>query len=204
MKTTMAALILVLIAACNPIQAPQNAFESPLARGARYAYYIPLISGLAEPTPTQTPTSCFKSPAAAEFYRLLTTDARQQRPTLICDSRLVAAAELRAKAQPSTGLSHCDSQNICANTYARAQGCRLPLDGYGLGNQIESLTAGTANAQAAFDSLARSPSHSKHLFGEIELFRQQDRVGIAMMEVPGHRYRWVWVVLIARCVSLAN
>lgn len=196
MRMIMAALILVILAACNPVQ-PQNAIESPLY-SARYRYYAPLVSG---PTvATQTP--CFNSAATAEFYRLLTTDARQQRPVMACDSRLAAAAELRAKAQPVEGLSHCDALGLCANSYVRAAGCRLPLMGYGLVNQVESLTAGTPNAQAAFDSLARSPSHSKHLFGEIDLFRAQDRVGIAMVEVPGHRYRFVWVILIARCESL--
>ncbi len=203
-KLASVVVILLVITGCitrqpQPVSRGVSGFESPLYT---YYYWVPLLIAQKAPTPTPPPT-CFKSTAAEQFYLLMRYDARQQRKAIVCDPRLVAAAELRAQAQPLDGLAHCDALGICANVYARAQGCRLPL-GYGLGDQIESLTAGTPNAQAAFDSLARSPSHRVHLFGEDDTFRQQDRVGIAMVEVPGHRYRFVWAVLIAECVSAAN
>jgi len=205
MKTKLPVVIfLLVITGCITRPAQQtgrgaSGFESPLYT---YHYWMPFVVAEKAPTPTPKPT-CFKSAVAEQFYLLMRYDARQQRKAITCDPRLVAAAELRAKAQPLDGLAHCDQWNVCANTYARAQGCRLPLN-YGLGNEIEELAAGTANAQAAFDSLARSPSHKVHLFGENDTFKQQDRVGIAMVEVPGHRYRFVWAVLISECVSMAN
>jgi hypothetical protein len=205
MKTKLSVtIVLLIVTGCiarpaQPTERGVSGFESPLYT---YHYWMPFVVAEKAPTPTPTPT-CFKSAAAEQFYLLMRYDARQQRKAITCDPRLVAAAELRAKAQPSDGLAHCDQWNVCANSYVRAQGCRLPSD-YGLGNQVESLSAGTPNAQAAFDSLARSPAHKVHLFGENDTFRRQDRVGIAMVEVPGHRYRFVWAVLISECVSMAN
>jgi hypothetical protein len=154
--------------------------------------------------PTATPVPCFTSAAATAFYRLLTTDTRQQHPSLVCDARLVQAAQRRAASQYGAGLSHCDALGVCANDYARAAGCQLPSFYAANGNNIESLTAGTANPLAAFESLARSPSHSRHLFGQNLFFREQDKIGIALVEVPSHRYRYIWAILIARCDTLSS
>lgn len=202
MKIKLSVVVfLLVITGCitrpvQPVGRGVSGFESPLNT---YHYWLPLLSAQKAPTPTPKPT-CFKSAAAEQFYLLMLYDARQQRKAIICDPRLVAAAELRAKAQPLDGLSHCDALGICANVYARAQGCRLPI-WYGMNtNEIEELLAGTPNAQPAFDSLARSPSHKLHLFGENDMFRPQDRVGVAMVEVPGHKYRYVWAILIAQCI----
>lgn len=132
-----------------------------------------------------------------EFYRLLLTDSRQQRPVLLWDSLLAIAAQRRAAAQFGDGLSHCDQSGVCANAYARAAGFVLPSHYSANGNNIESLTAGTPNVMAAFISLARSPSHARHIFGELDFFRAQNRVGISMVEIPTLRYRYYWSVLIA-------
>jgi hypothetical protein len=215
MKTIWAALILVIVAACAPssqttVPTPQAALMSPL--GGKYVYYVAPI--LREPTPrptptrtlkpTATPTPCFKSSSAAEFYRLMATDARQQRVSMACDARLVAAAEARAKAQFGDGLSHADELGTLPNAYVRYYGCRLPSFYPLVGNSVESLTAGTPNAQAAFDSLARSPSHSVHIFGKDALFRSQLLVGIAMVEKPELKWRYYWAVITAECLTLAN
>lgn len=199
--------IALLLVACqppphqprSPVAPPSNQPQSPLAQPSHV--WLPLlIWESTPPPPTRTPgPSCFPGAAEQEFYRLLVGDGRQQRPRLQCDPRLVAAAKLRAAAQPPAGLSHCDSFGICANVYARAAGCRLPGT-YGMnGNNIESLTGGTASPAAAFESLARSPSHATHLFGQIPFFREQDHIGIALVEIPGWRWRWAWAIIIAPC-----
>lgn len=211
----LAAMIFVIVAACTPssqstIPTPQAAFLSPLS--GKYTYFMPVVvAGLppqATPTrtirPTVTPVPCFRSAQAAEFYRLMATDARQQRVSMTCDARLVAAAEKRALAQPLDGLSHCDASGVCVNAYATAAGCRLPAAYPPNGKQIESLTAGMRLPIDAFESLARSPGHSNHIFGKLPFFQEQDRVGIAMVEVPGHKYRYVWAILISRCEDRTN
>lgn len=196
--------VALLIAACtSPPNQPLSPLTAPRVSGA---VYLPIVGGrpgVPTPAPTATATvapvpACWNSWGAYAFYWLLRNDYRQQRARLECDPRLVLAARRRALAQPLDGLAHCDSAGVCANAYARAAGCKLPA-GYTAKNEIESLAAGTIDPLEAFRSLARSPDHARHLFGENDTFREQDRIGIAMVEVPGHRYRWVWVVLIARC-----
>lgn len=185
----------LLLAACTPPSASNSPLPTP------YRRYLPYVVAAPPPTPTAQPRppTCWPTIAALTFFELLARDGRQQRPRLQCDPRLVAAAQRRAAAQPPTGLSHCDAAGVCANQYARAAGCRLPANYGHNGNNIESLTAGTVNPIEAFASLARSPSHAVHLFGQNDFFRAQDRIGIAVAEIPGYRWRWAWSVLIARC-----
>lgn len=195
--------VALFLTACQPLHAPPHQPQSPLA--APYRVWLPFLVAQPAPTATATPTppppSCWPSAAEAEFYRLLVADSRQQHPRLQCDVRLVAAAKLRAAAQPPTGLSHCDSLGICANVYARAAGCQLPSYYAINGNNIESLTGGMKDPAVAVASLARSPSHAAHLFGENDFFRAQDRIGIAMVEIPGWRWQYSWAILIAPCAA---
>lgn len=191
----------LVIAACIAPPPPPNQPLSPVA--VRSRVWLPFL--VAE-RPTATPTTpiCWPSAAEQAFYQRLINDSRQQRSRLLCDPRLVAAAKLRAAAQPPTGLAHCDSLGICANVYARAAGCRLPSYYAMNGNNIESLGGGADDPTVTLDSLARSPSHAAHLFGQNDFFREQDRIGIAMVEIPGWRWKWAWAILIARCDTVAN
>lgn len=210
----------------SPLAQPQSQPRSPLIIGSapvavraplivatrtvasrtvtRGTVYLPLVGGGSAATPTPAPTAtpgagCGLSPGAAAFFWRLQFDARQQRARLVCDARLVQAAERRAAAQYGDGLSHCDSRGVCANVYVRAAGCKLPSSYAANGNNVEEMAAGTRDAMVIFDALAGSPSHKVHLFGENDFFRKQTRVGIAMIELPSHRYRWIWAVLIAEC-----
>jgi hypothetical protein len=211
----LAAMIFVIVAACTPssqstIPTPQAAFLSPLS--GRYTYFMPVVvAGLppqATPTrtikPTATPVPCFRSAQAAEFYRLMATDARQQRVSMTCDARLVAAAEARANAQFGDGLSHTDANGVTPNAYVRHHGCRLPSFYPIAGNSVESLTAGAREALNAFESLARSPRHSEHIFGIDKFFQSQLLVGVAMVEKPELKYRYYWAIITAECVTLTN
>ncbi len=172
---------------------------APLAqqRGQQQTYtvYLPHILKEVDPEPP-VKVPCWESLPAYAFFWLLRIDARQQHGDLICDPRLVRAAANRALAQPLTGLSHCDVFGLCANVYVRRAGFPLPTHYAPNGNNVESLMGGAQFAVDAFNALARSPAHAMHLFGENEFFRQQKYIGIAMVEVPNHRYRWVWVIII--------
>lgn len=157
--------------------------------------YFP-IAGNGTPDPDAT---CFGNDKALAFYRLLVSDPRQQRPRLVCCPALVLAAQRRAHGLANGDpWGHVDAAGVWANTYARNAGCVLPSD-YGNGNNIESLTAGTGDVQAAFDSLTNdnAPKHRAHLLGESEFYRRQTMVGIGYAE--GGQYGFYWSILIGIC-----
>lgn len=194
-------LLAVLLAGCirqsepspSPLAQP-HAFYSSLARSAVHSIYLPWIR-----TAPDADATCFGNPKALAFYRLLVGDERQQHPALRCNSALVKAAQKRAQGLATLDpWAHYDRNGIWANQYARDAGCRLP-DGYSNRNQIESLTAGTPDVDAAYRSLtnALANGHRPHLLGETEFFRQQNDVGIGYAE--GGAYGFYWVIMIGAC-----
>jgi len=184
---------------------------SAAREGSRHAVLLPIIgngtSVLPTPVPTQDPLlACFGDAQAVAFYRLLEGDSRQARAATTCSPALVAAAKDRAKTLALEGaLSHCDQKGECANHVAARYGCILPASYAPNGNNIESLTAGTANVKAAFDSLANSYAHFIHIFalnhdGSVNtFFVQQTHVGIALEIAPDSYWGFYWVILIADC-----
>ncbi len=171
----------------SPLPPPQVA--SPLA----WRVYMPFVA-TGEPNADAT---CFSNDKALAFYQLMRDDSRQQRTQLVCNPALVQAATKRAVGLATVDpWSHVDAAGVWPNTYARNAGCKLPT-WYGTGNNIESLSAGTGDAGEAFASLARSPSHSRHIFGESDFFREQTQVGIGYAE--GGAYGYYWVILTAVC-----
>lgn len=196
-RTTIAILALSLVfclTGCirpaqvdSPLPPPQAA--SPLA----WRVYMPFI---AAPSPDAT---CFNNPKALAFERLMRDDARQQRTQLVCNPALVKAAQARAVGLATADpWSHVDAVGVWPNTYARNAGCKLPSF-YGTGNNIESLTAGAADADKAFESLTNglSAAHRKHIFGETDFFREQTQVGIGYAE--GGVMGFYWVIMTAVC-----
>jgi len=163
---------------------------------ARGAVYLPLVMA-----GVNRVAECFGHTAAYEFYQLLSKDERQERPQLNCCRTLVNAAASRAAALVTGPWGHCDGNGVWANDYARRAGCVLPAD-YGAGNNIESIAAGSPDARAIFEALARSKSHSDHLFGRGEFFQRQTQIGVAV--AAGGQYGWYWSILIAPCEVMHN
>lgn len=202
----MRSILLIVLAGLLLGCMPPVAVPAP-ARTHTYLPYVdnaarlsplrtPTATARPKPTATLTPAPCATGPAAI-VIALLRGDARQERPRLECDPRLMLAAQRRAAAQFGEGLSHCDRWGICANTYVRAAGCKLPA-AYSLnGNNVESLAGGMREAVDAFASLARSPSHAEHLFGR-GWFRRQDRVGVGLAILP-LKWQFYWAIIIADC-----
>lgn len=181
---------------CLPITTSVVVGEGPAAgeRG-RGVLYFPIVSTAANRT-----AECFAQPAAYAFYQLLIDDERQERPQLVCCPALVRAATWRAeRLAAGDPWGHVDADGVWANDYARRAGCVLPDDYAVVGNNIESIAAGSPNARAIFEALARSRSHSDHLFGRGEFFRRQTRIGIAV--AAGGQYGWYWSIMIAVCVT---
>lgn len=98
-------------------------------------------------------------------------------------------------------ISHYDKNGVGPNAYASFEGCSLPDDYAPKGNNIESLVAGTGDVtgDSAFEALARSSSHSRHLFGEGDFFGRQNRIGVAIIRNEATFYKWSLVVLIGQC-----
>jgi hypothetical protein len=197
MRRICLALLAIVLAACTvPSAQPQSPLAQPASPLLIRRYYVPMVSGLPA-APVGRP-SCLTMPATERFYSLLATDGRQQRPRMRCNAALVRAAQARADGLVRSDLvGHCDVAGNCANRYARVAGCRLPAYYSENGNNIESLAAGSALAEAVFIALARSPSHAAHLFGQNDFFREQVDVGIAV--ATGGKYGWWWVVMIGIC-----
>lgn len=197
-------IVAAILAACLPTPGilPPGAANSPLTAPLTYHVYIPQAQG-ARPMPTPRPTAttapCYRTADAALFASTLIHDARQQRVRLFCHPALVEAAYRRGVSMATKGyFGHCEPNGPCANVVARESGCKLPPE-YGNGNEVESIAAGSPSWSAIYDALARSPSHSEHLFGKNEFFVQQYHVGVAHVSDPLSRWKDYWVIMIAVC-----
>lgn len=177
-------IVAVLLTAC--LAPNHRAFQSPLDQ---HNIYFPVAGS----------GGCGWSIEAQEFYDLLMDDPRQQRESLTCNPLLINAANNRAIAT-SKLWAHYDIYGVWANEYVRRSGCRLGHE-FNDRNQVESLVAGTGDAVVAKAVLSNSPSHAIHIFGEIDFFRQQKEIGIAMVEIPGSPYQFYWSIIIANCAK---
>ena len=134
----------------------------------------------------------------ATFYQMLADDQRQRRSSVGTCAQLEAAAEWKAQDIIAHGYwSHQAHGGEWPNATARRFGCNLPVEYGDNWNGCESLVAGSPDAAVMFTALAGSPSHRVHLFGEVDFYRVQTHVGVAM--VAGGQWGWVWVLLIAAC-----
>lgn len=139
----------------------------------------------------------------ADFLRLLTGDARQERPTLERCPALESAAEERAFGLAhGDPWAHVDRNGVTPNEYARNAGCRLPAHYAARGNNVESLGAGTADAAVMFAALTASQKHGDHLLGRTDFYRVQRHVGIALAE--GGEYGWYWVIMLGTCEGVTS
>lgn len=139
----------------------------------------------------------FGGDAAQQFYEALQNAPGQQHGSLIWHDGLAEAARRHAAQLAIDGnWSHCDLSGKCANEYATETGCD---HGHGKGNSVESLVAGTNDPAVALRALLGSASHADHLLGRNAFFREQQHIGIALVDAPGSRYRYYWSIMIATC-----
>jgi len=99
-------------------------------------------------------------------------------------------------AQRGDVLSHVDAQGVWPNRVVRNFGCALPWWYGDLGNQVESLGGGTPDAIPMYRGLVdNSDKHRHHLMAESAMYQAQTSIGIAMVEVPGFRWRYAWAII---------
>lgn len=136
--------------------------------------------------------------AAAEFWKLLSQDSRQQRLRLEWSDKLAKAAAIRTESLARLNYwAHCEPNGPCPNPVARSVGCVFPKDYSENGNNIESLVAGTPNVEVAYMALINSPSHHDHIVGLGPFFQRQTHCGIHVRYDPNSRFKWYYSVLIA-------
>ena len=132
---------------------------------------------------------------AKQFADLVIKDSRQQR-VLKWNEDLAKAAQTKVKLMIDTNIFAHVIGGIWPNQIAR-QYVLLP-EYYGVfANNCESLVQGSKDVNLMFESLANSPSHSKHLFGLTPFFAEQTDIGVGYGE--GHNNYW-FAVYISRII----
>lgn len=135
-----------------------------------------------------------------EIANLARNHPQQQRAAMIYDPVLNLVA--RAKAidlATRSYFAHTDPDGYGPNKAVELAGYKLP-GWWGSAkdaNYIESLSAGYASAQAAFDGWMGSSGHRQHVLGEVSFYAEQTRYGVGYAEVPGSPYTRYYVFVSA-------
>ena len=150
-------------------------------------------------------SAALAAPLAGEEKELanrLVGDRGQQRNSrrMVLDPVLTAVAHARAADMAKRRyFSHTDPDGNGPNSLARAAGYPLPSSWVRsrAENFIESIGAGQATAEAAWDAWMRSPMHRTHLLAQSSFYRDQTNFGIGFYSDPASPYRNYWVILTA-------
>lgn len=135
-----------------------------------------------------------------EIANLARNHPQQQRAAMVYDPVLHLVA--RAKAidlATRRYFAHTDPDGYGPNKAVQLAGYKLP-EWWGSAkdaNYIESLSAGYASAQAAFDGWMGSSGHRQHVLGELAFYAEQTRYGVGYAEVPGSPYTRYYVFVSA-------
>jgi len=144
-------------------------------------------------------------PLASEEQGLanhLVSDSGQHRDVrrMVLDPVLTSVARARASDMARRRyFSHTDPDGNGPNFIARSAGYPLPTtwgNSRG-GNFIESICAGHATAEEAWDSWMHSPSHRTHLLAQSSFYRDQTNFGIGFCYDPSSPFRRYWVIITA-------
>jgi uncharacterized protein YkwD len=153
-----------------------------------------------QPVRPQSSASDVGSAREKQMAALVRGHPRQKREALVWDARLAAVARERARSMGTRGyFGHVDPDGFGPNWYVTRAGYRLPLQwtAFDGANQVESILAGHATAEAAFQKWMGSKQHSAHLLALNPFYQNQTRFGVACVTVPGSVYRDYWVFLSA-------
>ncbi len=152
------------------------------------------------------------SPLANEEQELancLVRDRGQHRDSrhMVLDPVLTSVARARAADMAKRHyFSHTNPDGNGPNFLARAAGYPLPPS-WGRsrgGNFIESISAGHATAEAAWEAWMRSPMHRTHLLAHSSFYRDQTNFGIGFYSDPASPFRRYWVILTAPPARIAS
>ncbi len=131
----------------------------------------------------------------------LTGDRGQRRDAgrMRLDPILTAVARSRAQDMAARRyFSHVNPDGFGPNALVRAAGYALPASWHGRSeNFIESIGAGYATADAAWEGWMNSSSHRTHLLASSSFYREQTNFGIGSYSDPASPYRRYWVIITA-------
>lgn len=123
------------------------------------------------------------------------------RPQLTWNESLANAAQSKAEDMARRNyFSHVTPEGRGINIMIHEAGYRL-VDAFldrRRNNSFESITAGLDKGEAAIMNLIPSAGHRKHLLGLSEFWANALDIGIGFAANPGSRYRYYWVVVIAK------
>ena len=124
---------------------------------------------------------------------------RRDRARMHADPILTAVARARAEDMAKRRyFSHVNPDGIGPNWLVRSAGYTLPPSWAGRSsNFIESIGAGYATAEAAWEGWMNSPSHRTHLLASSSFYRDQVNFGIGSYSDPSSPFRRYWVIITA-------
>ncbi len=136
-----------------------------------------------------------------ELANRLVRDRGQHRDKsrMALDPILTAVARARAQDMATRRyFSHTNPDGYGPNALVRAAGYELPVAWNGRSaNFIESIGAGYATAEAAWDGWMHSSSHRTHLLASTSFYRGQTNFGIGSYSDPSSPFRRYWVIITA-------
>ena len=131
----------------------------------------------------------------------LTGDRGQHRDRLRMRLDPILTAVARARAEDMAQrryFAHVNPDGLGPNALVRAAGYALPSSWGGRSaNFIESIGAGYATAEAAWDGWMNSHSHRTHLLASTSFYRDQVNFGIGSYSDPSSPFRRYWVIITA-------
>lgn len=124
---------------------------------------------------------------------------RRDRSRMRLDPILSSVARARAEDMATRRyFSHVNPDGLGPNALVRAAGYLLPSSWRGRSeNFIESIGAGYATAEAAWEGWMNSSSHRTHLLASSSFYRDQTSFGIGSYSDPSSPYRRYWVIITA-------
>jgi uncharacterized protein YkwD len=128
-------------------------------------------------------------------------DPGQKRPSLTCNLILSQVAHARAVDMGTRGyFNHVNPDGYGPNYLVRQAGYILPsyYDSSPSGNNIESIAAGYATADAAWAGWMNSTPHRTHLLGLNPFFAEQIDYGIGYAYISPSPYLNYWVAITAK------
>ena len=137
-----------------------------------------------------------------ELAAILTSDRgqRRDRSRMHVDPILSAVARARAEDMAKRRyVAHVNPDGFGPNALVRAAGYALPSfwGGGRSQNFIESIGAGQATAELAWEGWMRSSPHRTHLLASASFYRDQTNFGIGSYADPSSPFRKYWVVITA-------
>ena len=124
---------------------------------------------------------------------------RRDRSRMQADPILTAVARARAEDMATRRyFSHVNPDGMGPNCLVRSAGYVLPSSwGSRSGNFIESIGAGYATAEEAWEGWMRSSAHRTHLLASSSFYRDQTNFGIGMYSDPLSPFHRYWVIITA-------